>query len=144
MSDKILQVKKEMKRIVKTKGLTRFERYDLLECKTKALNEREMKILIDECKRDYETYNRSKDMTRLITDSLTGIGVLIAAVGICSNRIPELIQDELVLFTYIIICVSLVVIPLLHIYGSGNMNATRYMMDILEEQYKDRFMNHQK
>lgn len=144
MEDKIIQMKNEMARIIKVEGLTRLERYDLMKRQTKALNKKEMKILIDEYRRDYETYDRSKDTKELIAVGLTGIGLLITVLSIFQKRIEGSIHaDSLLLGVYVIIGIVVLSLSLLQANRSRKMDATRYILDILEAQYKKRFIDHE-
>ena len=61
MDDKILEVKKEMMRIAKMKDLPRMERHELVKKRSERLSESERKLLIEECQRDYESYDRIGD-----------------------------------------------------------------------------------
>lgn len=70
MDDKILEVKKEMMRIAKIKDLPRMERHELVKKRSERLSESERKLLIEECKRDYESYDRIGDIRELFTFSL--------------------------------------------------------------------------
>lgn len=145
MADKILQVKKEMKRLIKAKELSRIERYELLEKKTEELDKKEMRILINECKRDYQSYDRSDDIKELITISLTAMGMIITILGIfLEDRVMEFFQfKSIMVYTVIVVVIILLGFSKWQSYRSNCMNTTTFMLDILEEQYKKRFATNQ-
>lgn len=58
MDDKILQVKKEINRIAKARGLIRIERYRLVKEKIRTLSGKELNILIREYYREYDSWVR--------------------------------------------------------------------------------------
>lgn len=136
MDDKILQTKKEMKRVINTKGLTRLERYYLAKEKCKSLSEIEKNILIKECYRDYESYDRCKDATELITIFLTGLGLIMTLYQALAEKSVDLITaiTSLALLATIYVVCAILVVSWLQKFRSGNMNKTKYMLDILEEQ----------
>lgn len=145
MEDKILQAKKEMERIIKIKSLTRLERYDLTTEKTKLLDEKSMSILLEECKRDYESCQSSKEVKDYITIFLTGIGLLFTLLGIfLKDKVMEISQfGSLMIFVAAYVIFSVVILSWIHHYKSSRMNISKYMFDILDKQYKERFTNHQ-
>lgn len=145
MEDKILQAKKEMERIIKIKSLTRLERYDLTTEKTKLLDEESMSILLEECKRDYESCQSSKEVKDYITIFLTGIGLLFTLLGIfLKDKVMEISQfGSLMIFVAAYVIFSVVILSWIHHYKSSRMNISKYMFDILDKQYKERFTNHQ-
>lgn len=134
MDDKILHVKNEMKRVMKVKGLTKTEKYNLLKEKSKLLSEKEKDILIKECHRDYESYDRVKDTTELVTIFLAGMGLLVTLYG---ASVKERIMVNSILQTIVVITTEIVgviiMVMLLQNYRSRNMNRTKHMIDILEE-----------
>lgn len=135
MYDKILQTKKEMKNVIKSNGLTRFEKYNLVKEKSRTLSESERDILIKECHRDYEIYDRAKDIKELITFFLTGIGMLITVFGIYfEDKILNYIQFYSVLtIVGMGIAMSVIIVSLIQSWRSKNLTITRYMIDVLEE-----------
>ena len=145
MEDKILQIKKEMKRLIKAKELSRIERYELLEKKTEDLDEKEMRILINECKRDYQSYDRSDDIKELITISLTGIGMIITILGIfLKDKVMEFFQFASIMGdTIIFLSIILLGFAMWQSHRSNGMHTTTFMLNVLEEQYAERFTNHQ-
>lgn len=79
MDDKILEVKKEMMRIAKMKGLPRMERYELAKKRSERLSQNERKLLIEECQRDFESYDRIGDIRELFTFFFAGISMILSA-----------------------------------------------------------------
>lgn len=136
MTDKILETKKEMKRILKNKGLTRIERFDLAKEKSELLDEKERKILEKECRRDYESYNRIEDIKELITLGLTGLGLIITLFGIFFDDVAMTFEQfsNIVYNVTIFVIIMLAVLSFTQQYRSRNMFITKYMLDILEEE----------
>lgn len=79
MDDKILEVKKEMMRIAKMKGLPRMERYEMAKKRSERLSQNERKLLIEECQRDFESYDRIGDIRELFTFFFAGISMILSA-----------------------------------------------------------------
>lgn len=82
MDDKILEVKKEMMRIAKMKDLSRMERYELAKRRSERLSESERRLLIEECQRDYESYDRIGDIRELFTFFFAGISMILSVFAI--------------------------------------------------------------
>lgn len=133
MNDKILQIKKEMRRIIKVKDLTRMEKHELVKKASDSLSEKEKELLIKECYRDYEAYNRCKDVLEIVTVFLTGIGFFLTIYNTCAK---EPAPDAVLSLTGLIIVYLLFAIAIvtwLLAYRTNNMHYTRYMLDVLEE-----------
>lgn len=135
MGDKILQTKKEMKRIINSKGITRLERYNLAKEKCNVLSEIERKLLIKECRRDYESYDRSKDITELIIIFMTGLGLILTLLEAVADDAVLGISAFVSMGTFLVIYIALAILAVawLQTYRSGNMNMIKYMLDILED-----------
>lgn len=135
MDDKILKVKKEMKSVIKSKGMTRLEKYNLLRERRNSLSKKERKILLRECRRDYEIWDRFQDIKELITVCLTGLGLIFTVVGILfKDSIGSYIQFySLLVMTGIYVCLSILVLMIAQLWRDNSMNVTRQMIDILEE-----------
>lgn len=135
MDDKILKVKKEMKSVIKSKGMTRLEKYNLLRERRNSLSKKERKILLRECRRDYEIWDRFQDIKELITVCLTGLGLIFTVVGILfKDSIGSHIQFySLLVMTGIYVCFSILVLMIAQLWRDNSMNVTRQMIDILEE-----------
>lgn len=135
MEDKILKVKEEMKRVINTKKLTRLERYDLTKKQCEKLSEKELRLLIKECERNYKFYERVANIKEVVTILLTGIGLFITLDGFLVQEQGIETSHFVSLGAYITIYLVLAVILLTWIlsYSNSNMNITRYMLDVLED-----------
>ena len=134
MEDKILQVKNEMKRIASAKDLTRLEQHDLMKDKSGVLSEGEKRILIKECYRDYESCDRIKDVTELITIFLTGLTLILTLVGsFAKDTFSEKALLYMLVLIVIYIVLAIIMVTWLQIYRSRNMNREKYVIDVLEE-----------
>ena len=135
MGDNILQVKKEMISVINSKGMTRREKYSLLREKRKMLSKKERKILLKECRRDYESWNRFQDIKELITVFLTGLGLFLTAMNIFfkdSINIYTKFQSILAILC-IYVCMSVLILSIVQSWRGKNLNISKYMIDILEE-----------
>ncbi len=135
MEDKILQIKKAMKSVIKSKGLTRLEKYNLVKEKSRVLSESEQDILLKECRRDYESYDRAQDIKELITICLTGIGMLITVFGIFfKEKVLSFYQfSTLIVMVCILVSLSILILSAIQSWRSSNLWITKYMIDILEK-----------
>ena len=68
-----------MMRIAKMKGLPRMERYELAKKRSERLSVNERKLLIEECQRDFESYDRIGDIRELFTFFFAGISMILSA-----------------------------------------------------------------
>lgn len=134
MPDNILKVKKEMKKIIKSKGITRLEKDELLRKRSQSLSKKERRILLNECRRDYETWSRFRDVKELITVFLTGMGLLITLFGILNKDSIERYTDfqAMVAMTTIYICISVVLLTFSQVISSTKLDTSQQMIDILE------------
>lgn len=135
MYDKILQTKKEMRTVIKSSGMTRIEKYNLVKSKCNMLSDCERKILIKECRRDYESYDRSQDIKELITISIAGIGLLVTLIGIIVKDL-EIIAEQnntLILNIGVFVLLYIFILAFSQIWRSRNMYITKYMIDVLED-----------
>lgn len=133
--DKILQTKKAMRSIIKTKEKTRIEKYNLVKEKRDDLSKFEQEILLKECRRDYESYDRVKEIKDLITIYLTGVGMFVTIFGIFfSDKIINLSQFSSILtMVGIAVIISVLVVYYIQSWSSNNLCITKYMIDILED-----------
>lgn len=134
MADNILKVKNEMKKVIKSNGITRLEKDKLLRKRKHSLSKKERKILLNECRRDYETWNRFRDIKELITAFLSGIGLLIALFEILNKDSIERCIDfqSIVVMTTIYICISVFVLTFAQVFSSARLDISQQMIDILE------------
>ena len=138
MDDKLLRTKKEMKLIIKEKKLTRLERYNLLRSKVCFLSEVERNILLKECKMDLDFCDNFQDVERLINVIISGIGLILALLGIIFKdeivgRIPvqqiNLLIGEVCIFVIFIIFVFAWVQSV----RSKKRYVLKHLIDALEE-----------
>ncbi len=135
MTDKILETKKAMRCAIRAKGLSRLDKYNLVKDKISSLTECERKILLKECRRDYESYDRSQDVKELITISIAGIGLLITLLGIIVKDL-EIIAEQnntLILNIGVFVLLYIFILAFSQIWRNKNMYITKYMIDILED-----------
>lgn len=135
MGDKIGETKMEIKRIFSNKRLSRMEKYNLVRGKSKMLSEEELTILLKEYQRDYDSYDRQKDMKDTISLFLTGIGMLIAFFGIFFSG-PEIGAENFILLIRVIgayVVMSILVLSWIQAYRTDKMYQTQYILDILEK-----------
>ena len=135
MDDKILEVKKEMMRIAKIKDLTRTERHELVKKRSERLSESERKLLIEECKRDYESYDRIGDIRELFTFFFAGFSLILSVFAIFANNKDvsgeSLASMLLILLIPIVVMIAFFVV--IQIWRSSGLNITKYMIDVLKE-----------
>lgn len=134
MADNILKVKNEMKKVIKSNGITRLEKDKLLRKRKRSLSKKERKILLNECRREYETWNRFRDIKELITAFLSGIGLLIALFEILNKDSIERCIDfqSIAVMTTIYICISVFVLTFAQVFSSARLDISQQMIDILE------------
>lgn len=134
MDDKILNVKKEMKKIIKSNGITRLDKYNLLKQKSNTLSEIERKLLLNDCKRDYESYERIKDIKEIITVFLTGLGLILTIANVYFKDTYVFTQfEELLILVATYVVFSIIILSLTQNYRGRGMDISKQMIDILEE-----------
>ena len=135
MNDKILEVKKEMIRIAKMKDLTRTERYEFAKKRSERLSESERKLLIEECQRDYESYDRICDIRELFTFFFAGISMILSVFAIFANgkEVSVEMLDSMLLMLLIFIVVTIAVIAGIQTWRSSGLNISKYMIDVLRD-----------
>lgn len=135
MNDKILQAKLDMRRLIKSKDLTRMEQYNLLKEVASELTELEKFILIKECKRNIDSVDRSKDTERLFTLFMTQITMMLTLLGICNKDVifPADTFSRVGFAIYVIFVIVILAVSLLQRYRSNSMEMYQHMLDILEE-----------
>lgn len=135
MDDKILEVKKEMMRIAKIKDLPRMERHELVKKRSERPSESERKLLIEECKRDYESYDRIGDIRELFTFFFAGFSLILSVFAIFANNkdVSEESLASMLLILLIPIVVMIAFFVVIQIWRSSGLNITKYMIDVLKE-----------
>ena len=135
MNDNILQVKEDMRRAMKSKGITRMEKYNLLIERRAALSDRERKILLNECRRDYESTARFRGINELVSIFISGLGMFITLFGISYKYITDVDAkfQEMVIITAVYLCISIIMVTVSHVISSGSMDISKQIIDILED-----------
>lgn len=135
MDDKILEVKKEMMRIAKMKDLSRMERYELAKRRSERLSESERRLLIEECQRDYESYDRVGDIRELFTFFFAGISMILSVFAIFANNKDVSVEslDSMLLMLLLFIVVTIAVIAGIQTWRSSGLNISKYMIDVLKD-----------
>jgi len=135
MEDKILKVKKEMKKVLRTNGLTRSDKHNLAKQKAMILDESELSILKKECYRDYEVYDRMGDIKELFTLFFTGIGLIIAVLSTLFKDNLLIYIDTFGIFQLVLVYVMLGIggLAATQMRRSNKMHITKHLIDILEE-----------
>ena len=135
MDDKILEVKKEMMRIAKMKDLSRMERYELAKRRSERLSESERRLLIEECQRDYESYDRIGDIRELFTFFFAGISMILSVFAIFANNKDVSVESlaSMLLMLLLFVVVTIAVIAGIQIWRGSGLNITKYMIDILKD-----------
>lgn len=135
MDDKILEVKKEMMRIAKMKDLSRMERYELEKRRSERLSESERRLLIEECQRDYESYDRIGDISELFTFFFAGISMILSVFAIFANNKDVSVESlgSMLLMLLLFVVVTIAVIAGIQIWRSSGLNITKYMIDVLKD-----------
>ena len=134
MDDKILEVKKEMMRIAKMKDLSRMERYELAKRRSERLSESERRLLIEECQRDYESYDRIGDIRELFTFFFAGISMILSVFAIFANNKDVSVESlASMLLMLLLFVVTIAVIAGIQIWRGSGLNITKYMIDVLKD-----------
>lgn len=135
MDDKILEVKKEMMRIAKMKGLPRMERYELAKKRSERLSESERRLLIEECQRDYESYDRIGDIRELFTFFFAGISMILSVFAIFANNKEVSVEslESVLLMLLIFIVATFAGIAGIQTWRSSGLNISKYMIDVLKD-----------
>ncbi len=135
MDDKILEVKKEMMRIAKMKDLSRMERYELAKRRSERLSESERRLLIEECQRDYESYDRIGDIRELFTFFFAGISMILSVFAIFANNKDVSVESlaSMLLMLLLFVVVTIAVIAGIQIWRGSGLNITKYMIDVLKD-----------
>lgn len=134
MDDIILKAKKEIKCIVKEKGLTQLEKYDLIRKKRKELRKKELRVLISEYHRDYASTEGLGDMAMLATIWVGGVGAIIAITGYYFNH-ESLSYEQfgsLLGMTVGAFVLILLMLTALYLFRSCRLSQIQYILDALE------------
>ena len=136
MYDKISEVKNNMKRIIRARGMTRSEKYTQIKQLNQSLSSTEQNILIKELHRDCDYYNTLSDIKEIITISLMGFPLLLSIYSLWIDRNGIKFSDYTSTLNYIfvfnILCLYIFVItsPLKNHWVYNE----KYLLDILEDE----------
>ena len=136
MYDKISEVKNNMKRIIRARGMTRSEKYTQIKQLNQSLSSTEQNILIKELHRDCDYYNTLSDIKEIITISLMGFPLLLSIYSLWIDRNGIKFSDYTSTLKYIlvfnILCLYILVIT--STLKNHWVNNAKYLLDILEDE----------
>ena len=124
-----------MMRIAKMKDLSRMERYELAKRRSERLSESERRLLIEECQRDYESYDRIGDIRELFTIFFAGISMILSVFAIFANNKDVSVESlaSMLLMLLLFVVVTIAVIAGIQIWRGSGLNITKYMIDVLKD-----------
>ncbi len=136
MYDKISEVKNNMKRIIRARGMTRSEKYTQIKQLNQSLSSTEQNILIKELHRDCDYYNTLSDIKEIITISLMGFPLLLSIYSLWVDRNGIKFSDYTSTLKYILVfnifCLFIFVIT--STLKNHWVNNAKYLLDILEDE----------
>lgn len=136
MYDKISEVKNNMKRIIRARGMTRSERYTQIKQLNQSLSSTEQNILIKELHRDCDYYNTLSDIKEIITIGLMGFPLLLSIYSLWVDRNGIKFSDYTSTLKYILVfnifCLFIFVIT--STLKNHWVNNAKYLLDILEDE----------
>ena len=133
MYDKISEVKNNMKRIIRARGMTRSEKYTQIKQLNQSLSSTEQNILIKELHRDCDHYNTLSDIKEIITIGLMGFPLLLSIYSLWVDRNGIKFSDYTSTLKYILVfnifCLFIFVIT--STLKNHWVNNAKYLLDIL-------------
>ena len=136
MYDKISEVKNNMKRIIRARGMTRSEKYTQIKQLNQSLSSTEQNILIKELHRDCDYYNTLSDIKEIITIGLMGFPLLLSIYSLWVDRNGIKFSDYTSTLKYILVfnifCLFIFVIT--STLKDHLVNNAKYLLDILEDE----------
>lgn len=136
MYDKISEVKNNMKRIIRARGMTRSEKYTQIKQLNQSLSSTEQNILIKELHRDCDYYNTLSDIKEIITIGLMGFPLLLSIYSLWVDRNGIKFSDYTSTLKYILVfnifCLFIFVIT--STLKNHWVNNAKYLLDILEDE----------
>ena len=136
MYDKISEVKNNMKRIIRARGMTRSEKYTQIKQLNQSLSSTEQNILIKELHRDCDYYNTLSDIKEIITIGLMGFPLLLSIYSLWVDRNGIKFSDYTSTLKYILVfnifCLYIFVIT--STLKNHWVNNAKYLLDILEDE----------
>ena len=136
MYDKISEVKNNMKRIIRARGMTRSEKYTQIKQLNQSLSSTEQNILIKELHRDCDYYNTLSDIKEIITIGLMGFPLLLSIYSLWVDRNAIKFSDYTSTLKYILVfnifCLFIFVIT--STLKNHWVNNAKYLLDILGDE----------
>ena len=136
MYDKISEVKNNMKRIIRARGMTRSEKYTQIKQLNQSLSSTEQNILIKELHRDCDYYNTLSDIKEIITIGLMGFPLLLSIYSLWVDRNGIKFSDYTSTLKYILVfnifCLFIFVIT--STLKNHCVNNAKYLLDILGDE----------
>lgn len=136
MYDKISEVKNNMKRIIRARGMTRSEKYTQIKQLNQSLSSTEQNILIKELHRDCDYYNTLSDIKEIITIGLMGFPLLLSIYTLWVDKNGIKFSDYTSTLKYILVfnifCLFIFVIT--STLKNHWVNNAKYLLDILEDE----------
>ena len=136
MYDKISEVKNNMKRIIRARGMTRSEKYTQIKQLNQSLSSTEQNILIKELHRDCDYYNTLSDIKEIITIGLMGFPLLLSIYCLWVDRNGIKFSDYTSTLKYILVfnifCLFIFVIT--STLKNHWVNNAKYLLDILGDE----------
>lgn len=136
MYDKISEVKNNMKRIIRARGMTRSEKYTQIKQLNQSLSSTEQNILIKELHRDCDYYNTLSDIKEIITIGLMGFPLLLSIYSLWVDRNGIKFSDYTSTLKYILVfnifCLFIFVIT--SNLKNHWVNNAKYLLDILGDE----------
>ena len=136
MYDKISEVKNNMKRIIRARGMTRSEKYTQIKQLNQSLSSTEQNTLIKELHRDCDYYNTLSDIKEIITIGLMGFPLLLSIYSLWVDRNGIKFSDYTSTLKYILVfnifCLFIFVIT--STLKNHWVNNAKYLLDILGDE----------
>lgn len=136
MYDKISEVKNNMKRIIRARGMARSEKYTQIKQLNQSLSSTEQNILIKELHRDCDYYNTLSDIKEIITIGLMGFPLLLSIYSLWVDRNGIKFSDYTSTLKYILVfnifCLFIFVIT--STLKNHWVNNAKYLLDILGDE----------
>ena len=136
MYDKSSEVKNNMKRIIRARGMTRSEKYTQIKQLNQSLSSTEQNILIKELHRDCDYYNTLSDIKEIITIGLMGFPLLLSIYSLWVDRNGIKFSDYTSTLKYILVfnifCLFIFVIT--STLKNHWVNNAKYLLDILGDE----------
>lgn len=136
MYDKISEVKNNMKRIIRARGMTLSEKYTQIKQLNQSLSSTEQNILIKELHRDCDYYNTLSDIKEIIIIGLMGFPLLLSIYSLWVDRNGIKFSDYTSTLKYILVfnifCLFIFVIT--STLKNHWVNNAKYLLDILGDE----------